>query len=149
MKPFWATFYSYKGGVGRSLSLANVAALLVQNGRRVVLIDFDLEAPGLDSFKEFNSIASKPGVVEYVAEFEKSKIAPPISDYTFTLATWKEICAANSGSCPPAGRIPLTIRPELTWIGFVCMIPAWVNHLSRELEGSSHRPPIQAGLCSD
>ena len=81
MKPFWATFYSYKGGVGRSLSLANMAALLVQKGRRVVLIDFDLEAPGLDSFEEFKSITSKPGVVEYVAEFEKTKIAPAISDY--------------------------------------------------------------------
>lgn len=81
MKPFWATFYSYKGGVGRSLSLANIAALLVKNGRRVVLIDFDLEAPGLDSFEEFKSVACKPGVVEYVAEFEKNKIAPIISDY--------------------------------------------------------------------
>ena len=81
MKPFWATFYSYKGGVGRSLSLANIAALLVQRGRRVVLIDFDLEAPGLDSFEEFKSITSQPGVVEYVAEFEKNKIAPAISGY--------------------------------------------------------------------
>jgi tetratricopeptide (TPR) repeat protein len=81
MKPFWATFYSYKGGVGRSLSLANIAALLVQKGRRVVLIDFDLEAPGLDSFEEFKSVACKAGVVEYVAEFEKNKIAPTISDY--------------------------------------------------------------------
>jgi MinD-like ATPase involved in chromosome partitioning or flagellar assembly len=41
------SFYSYKGGVGRSLSLANVAALLASRGRRVVCIDFDLEAGGL------------------------------------------------------------------------------------------------------
>jgi cellulose biosynthesis protein BcsQ len=81
MKPFWTTFYSYKGGVGRSLSLANIAALMVRNGRRVVLIDFDLEAPGLDSFEEFKSVATKPGVVEYVSEFETTKVAPEISNY--------------------------------------------------------------------
>ena len=34
MKPFWVSFYSYKGGVGRSLALANLAALLAKRGRR-------------------------------------------------------------------------------------------------------------------
>ena len=81
MKPFWTTFYSYKGGVGRSLALANTAALLVRRGRRVVLIDFDLEAPGLDSFEEFHSIAGKPGVVEYVTEFKKTNRAPDITRF--------------------------------------------------------------------
>lgn len=44
------TFYSYKGGVGRSLALANVAWILAANGFRVLAIDWDLEAPGLLSF---------------------------------------------------------------------------------------------------
>ena len=48
MKPFWVTFYSYKGGVGRTMAMANVAALLARKGRKVVMLDFDLEAPGLD-----------------------------------------------------------------------------------------------------
>jgi tetratricopeptide (TPR) repeat protein len=81
MKPFWTTFYSYKGGVGRSLALANTAALLVKRGRCVVLIDFDLEAPGLDSFMEFRSIAGKPGVVEYVTEFKETSRAPDITRF--------------------------------------------------------------------
>jgi hypothetical protein len=41
------TFYSYKGGVGRSLALANVATLLARMKRRVFCLDLDLEAPGL------------------------------------------------------------------------------------------------------
>ena len=41
------SFYSYKGGVGRSISLSNVAVLLARQGHRVVCIDFDLEAGGL------------------------------------------------------------------------------------------------------
>jgi MinD-like ATPase involved in chromosome partitioning or flagellar assembly len=41
------TFYSYKGGVGRSLALVNVAWTLASNGFRVLAMDWDLEAPGL------------------------------------------------------------------------------------------------------
>ena len=44
------TFYSYKGGVGRSMILANVATLLAKMGKKVLCIDFDLEAPGLDRY---------------------------------------------------------------------------------------------------
>ena len=41
------TFYSYKGGTGRTLLLANIAILAARLGQRVVAIDVDLEAPGL------------------------------------------------------------------------------------------------------
>ena len=44
------TFYSYKGGVGRSMALANVAEYFYLKGLRVVMVDWDLEAPGLESF---------------------------------------------------------------------------------------------------
>src|SRR5689334_18824088 len=44
------TFYSYKGGTGRSMALANVAWLLALSGRRVLAIDWDLEAPGLQRY---------------------------------------------------------------------------------------------------
>ena len=41
------TFYSYKGGVGRSLLVASMAATLASWGKKVICIDWDLEAPGL------------------------------------------------------------------------------------------------------
>jgi cellulose biosynthesis protein BcsQ len=44
------SFYSYKGGVGRSMAVANVATLLAHRGRRVLVVDFDLEAPGLHRY---------------------------------------------------------------------------------------------------
>ena len=44
------TFYSYKGGVGRSMALANVAEWFRLQGLKVVMVDWDLEAPGLESF---------------------------------------------------------------------------------------------------
>ena len=44
------TFYSYKGGVGRTLALANIGVLLAKRGKKVLLMDWDLEAPGLDRY---------------------------------------------------------------------------------------------------
>lgn len=44
------TFYSYKGGSGRSMALANVAWALASNGRKVLAVDWDLEAPGLHRY---------------------------------------------------------------------------------------------------
>lgn len=46
------TFYSYKGGTGRTMALANVACILAENkkNKNVLMIDWDLEAPGLHRF---------------------------------------------------------------------------------------------------
>lgn len=44
------TFYSYKGGVGRSMALAAVAYVFARRGLRVLAIDFDMEAPGLERY---------------------------------------------------------------------------------------------------
>ncbi|MCB1276045.1 AAA family ATPase [Prosthecobacter sp.] len=78
MNTFWVTFYSYKGGVGRTMALANVAAVLAKEGRRVLLIDFDLEAPGLDAFEGLGCAKGNAGVVEYVAEYLATGKAPSI-----------------------------------------------------------------------
>ncbi|MCX5211262.1 FxSxx-COOH system tetratricopeptide repeat protein [Kitasatospora sp. NBC_00240] len=45
-----ATFYSYKGGTGRTMALANVGWILASQGMRVLLVDWDLEAPGLHRY---------------------------------------------------------------------------------------------------
>jgi len=44
------TFYSYKGGTGRSMALANAACLLTRDGHKVLMIDWDMEAPGLPKY---------------------------------------------------------------------------------------------------
>ncbi|HEY5960410.1 MAG TPA: AAA family ATPase, partial [Polyangiaceae bacterium] len=44
------TFYSYKGGTGRTMALANVAWILASHGKRVMCVDWDLEAPGLHRY---------------------------------------------------------------------------------------------------
>lgn len=71
MEPFVTTFYSFKGGVGRSTALAFVANILATQGYRVVMVDFDLEAPGL-SFAHPVEIpeADVCGVLDYVYQRE-------------------------------------------------------------------------------
>ncbi len=59
------TFYSYKGGVGRTFALANIAAQLVKWGYRVLCVDWDLEAPGLEKyFSVLKEEKSEAGLVE-------------------------------------------------------------------------------------
>ena len=48
--PYTFTFYSFKGGVGRSMAVMNVAYTLAGRGRHVLVVDMDLEAPGLSGF---------------------------------------------------------------------------------------------------
>src|SRR6478736_4415200 len=66
------TFYSFKGGTGRSMAAANTACLLARSGKgkRVLLIDWDLEAPGLHRYFQADCY-SKPGLVEYFATLEE------------------------------------------------------------------------------
>src|SRR5713226_7815368 len=46
------TFYSYKGGTGRTMALANVAYMLAKDSgnKGVLMVDWDLEAPGLHRY---------------------------------------------------------------------------------------------------
>jgi len=78
---YTATFYSYRGGVGRTTALVNVAVDLALRGRKVLLVDFDLEAPSLPSFPLLGR--THPGVVEFIDEYLHSGKPPAIADYIF------------------------------------------------------------------
>ena len=65
------TFYSYKGGVGRSLAIANVACVLARDyGKRVLLVDWDLEAPGLHRFFGLESESLGPGLMDILDDYK-------------------------------------------------------------------------------
>lgn len=74
------SFYSYKGGTGRSMALANVAWILASGGHRVLVIDWDLEAPGLHRyFRPFlldKDLNSSEGVIDMVLEYAVEAITP-------------------------------------------------------------------------
>ncbi len=66
------TFYSYKGGVGRSLALVNIAFHLTKLGKSVLIWELDLEAPGLLRIPIFESLAAdaKGGMVDLLVDPE-------------------------------------------------------------------------------
>jgi cellulose biosynthesis protein BcsQ len=78
------TFYSYKGGTGRSMLLANVAWILASKGKRVLAIDWDLEAPGLHyylrPFLKDKVLAASPGVIDFVIDFGVEAMTPDRRD---------------------------------------------------------------------
>jgi MinD-like ATPase involved in chromosome partitioning or flagellar assembly len=77
------TFYSFKGGVGRSMALVNVAADLARRGKRVLVVDFDLEAPGLDTFDITRSDKSRRGLLDFVYDFRRTDEVPDVSEYVY------------------------------------------------------------------
>lgn len=79
------TFYSYKGGTGRTMALANVACLLArrmsEEQRNILMIDWDLEAPGLHRYfqKRMQRVQSQPtefdahpGLIDLFRAFENA-----------------------------------------------------------------------------
>jgi tetratricopeptide (TPR) repeat protein/MinD-like ATPase involved in chromosome partitioning or flagellar assembly len=78
------TFYSYKGGTGRSMALANVAWILASNGKRVLALDWDLEAPGLHTyFHPFlmdKGLTDSDGVIDFVIDFSIEAMTPSETD---------------------------------------------------------------------
>lgn len=80
---FAVTFYSYKGGVGRTMALVNTAFTFAKKGRKVLVIDFDLEAPGVETYPQLNAAARRPGLVDYVCEYMATGRAPDASQYIF------------------------------------------------------------------
>ncbi|HEY6254394.1 MAG TPA: ParA family protein [Xanthobacteraceae bacterium] len=97
------TFYSFKGGVGRTMALVNVAAELSSRGKRVLIVDFDLEAPGMQTYMPFADQGPNLGVVDYVTTYMESRTAPDAAKYIVNheierLPVWLMPAGAHDGN---------------------------------------------------
>lgn len=88
------TFYSYKGGVGRSMALANVAALLARDGKRVLVVDWDLEAPGLEKYFFRPPGSSTGSDTQFLSEISRAASRGIVD----LIDTWREM--TEPGSSP-------------------------------------------------
>jgi len=85
------TFYSYKGGQGRTMALACMASLLYRLGKNVVMLDLDFEAPGIlskfgHSVFTNNELRGK-GLIKYFEEFEREREVPKdMQTFSVTIA---------------------------------------------------------------
>ena len=72
-------FYGFKGGTGRSLVMAHIAAILAAEKKKVLVIDADLEAPGLGDFFDSSSRATferwrgRDGLMDLMRELVKQQ----------------------------------------------------------------------------
>ncbi|SDW33874.1 CobQ/CobB/MinD/ParA nucleotide binding domain-containing protein [Amycolatopsis xylanica] len=99
-------FYSFKGGVGRSFTLANIAVLLARWGHRVLCIDWDLEAPGLHHyFRPLMSADPAGGVVDLVDDFLADRIWPARHTTRLTGMGKLDLIAAGRDDLAYPGRV--------------------------------------------
>ena len=65
------------------MALVNIAVDLATRGRRVLAVDFDLEAPGLDTFDLLHPQHETSGIVDFVTAYLETGRAPSIQDYVY------------------------------------------------------------------
>jgi MinD-like ATPase involved in chromosome partitioning or flagellar assembly len=86
------------------MALVNVAADLLARGRKVLLVDFDLEAPGLDTFPMKLDCPVSRGLVEMITDYldSNSDSTPEVQEYVYQA----RIDGVSNGSLwiMPAGR---------------------------------------------
>lgn len=65
------------------MALANVATLLAQKGKRVLLVDFDLEAPSLPNYGGLSDLVIKHGLVDYISAYRETGKAPDVAEHIY------------------------------------------------------------------
>jgi cellulose biosynthesis protein BcsQ/tetratricopeptide (TPR) repeat protein len=112
-----ATFYSFAGGSGCTMALANVAWILAANGRRVLAVDWDLESPGLHKY--FDHFLDDPGeawpeealgVSDLIRRFERAGAHEPPRPRPLS---WEHFPPGGGIDYLPAGRHDPAFTPGL------------------------------------
>ena len=110
------TFYSYKGGVGRSMALAQAADSFARTGLRVLMIDFDLEAPGLEEYfpVDQKSVRANAGLLDLILQYKAEMssnvpIAPEDQKFrqlneVFIVPIYPRLPSGGKLDLMPAGR---------------------------------------------
>jgi hypothetical protein len=129
-------FYAYKGGTGRSLAVVNTAYFLARFGKRVVVMDLDLEAPGLH-FKFATQVHK--GVVDYLYTCYMSGEVPDVREYGVKISLPAECPNAGAGEIwlMPAGNAPSPMYAER--LGEVVQSSGF-------FQSAGSKPPLAASL---
>ncbi len=110
------TFYSYKGGTGRTMALANVAWIAASKGYRVLAVDWDLESPGLHRyFHPFlldKQLRSSRGVIDMIRNFAAATLdqSPSSDDDSLWLNQYAQVlqyAVSLNWDFPDGGRLDL------------------------------------------
>jgi len=100
------TFYSYKGGMGRSTTLASFASYLAYHyKKKVLIIDCDFEAPGFTNYFDitYDVLTKKNGVVEYLIDRQYKGTSLDLDKYIIEVD--KDFTNEGSIYVMPAGNL--------------------------------------------
>jgi CO dehydrogenase nickel-insertion accessory protein CooC1 len=132
------TFYSYKGGTGRTMALANVAWILASNGKRVLSVDWDLESPGLHKFfhpfLDESTVSATPGVIEIINDYATAAVdpGPRGDDWHLEFAQVQRHAVSLDWVFPDGGRLDFLSagRQNRDYSAAVCSLD-WDNFYDR------------------
>ena len=132
------TFYSYKGGTGRTMAMANVAWIIASNGKRVLAVDWDLESPGLHKFfhpfLDESTITATPGVIEIINDYASAAVGPvpPDDDWYLECARVDRHAVSLDWAFPAGGKLDFLSagRQNRDYSTAVCSLD-WDNFYDR------------------
>jgi tetratricopeptide (TPR) repeat protein/CO dehydrogenase nickel-insertion accessory protein CooC1 len=140
------TFYSYKGGTGRTMALANVAWIIASNGKRVLTVDWDLESPGLHKFfhpfLDESTVSATPGVIEIINDYASAALnpGPRQEDWYVECARVERHAVSLEWPFPDGGKLDFLSagRQNRDYSAAVCSLD-WDNFYDRLGGGSFFR----------
>jgi hypothetical protein len=116
-------FYSFKGGMGRSTVLALFALDRMRHDEHVVVLDLDIDAPGLGTILPTDTPSSY-GIVDYLLELPVFGQRPDdLRDYYYTLDL-PGIRSTGSVKVFPAGRLDSSYLGKMARLDFEAVDPA-------------------------
>jgi cellulose biosynthesis protein BcsQ len=117
------SFFSFKGGVGRTTALASFAIQMARAGRSVCIIDLDLEAPGAGALFASSAARSPYGLIDYLLErplYEGGRLS--LSDYFFICDDPVIIGEGAPITVVPAGNIDALYLEKLARVDYERML---------------------------
>ena len=125
------TLYSVKGGVGRSTTAAILAWHLAGAGEHVLVVDLDLESPGLSSAMLDPSAQPKFGVTDWFVEDLVGQADHVVAGMV-TAPTWAQGLDGDVRVVPAHGREPGEYLAKLGRVYLDTDVP-WTGRLDRLL----------------
>ena len=127
------SLFSVKGGIGRSTTAAVLAWHLAANGQRVLLVDLDLESPGLSSAMLEGGACPVFGITDWFVEDLVGQSEHVIGEMTAT-PVWAQDLEGEVRVAPAHGRDPGEYLAKLGRV-HIDSGEAWTVRLQRLLSG--------------
>lgn len=132
--PIRYTLHSVKGGVGRSTTAAVLAWHLARQGDDVLVVDLDIESPGLTSAVFGRRERPKFGVIDWFVEELVGQGDRVIEDM-YSVPAWANDLPGNVWVAPAHGRDPGEYLAKLGRVYMATASDPWISRLRRLLDG--------------